>query len=278
MKHLFAKFLVTLTTILAATVSANSASTEWFETDGAKMRLISQTTPDTSGILKAVIEIDLEKGWKTYWREPGESGIPPQFNLTHGTNISHADVFFPAPVMFDDGYSKYAGYSDRVAFPIDVHVKDISAETHLKGEVFIGICSNICVPFLAEIDLDLANSAANETVLEAIETARIGLPSPQGNDFKVSDFAYDRTTHSAEFEITLPAFYPKGLEPELFVHAHSDWPMSQPEKIAISKGKVRFKSDVLKARETEEPLSNPVYVLLKLGQRAVETNVILDMK
>ena len=66
-------------------------------------RLIAASSPAKDGTLHAGIEIRLDQGWKTYWRYPGDSGIPPQFDFSASENVKAVTVLWPAPQRFDDG-------------------------------------------------------------------------------------------------------------------------------------------------------------------------------
>src|SRR6476661_4306539 len=68
-------------------------------------RLIAGNARDELGarVFRAGVEIKLEPGWKTYWRYPGDSGVPPTFDFSASDNVKEATVLFPAPVRFPDG-------------------------------------------------------------------------------------------------------------------------------------------------------------------------------
>ena len=98
--HTMIKALTSLP-LLSATVMATStflildsfaASSDWQEAEGARVRVVTQSVPDENGVLKAIVEVDLEPGWKTYWREPGSSGIPPLFNFSESENVQDVKV------------------------------------------------------------------------------------------------------------------------------------------------------------------------------------------
>ncbi|HUR43277.1 MAG TPA: protein-disulfide reductase DsbD domain-containing protein, partial [Aestuariivirga sp.] len=69
---------------------------------------------------RAGVAIDLEEGWKTYWRMPGEAGIPPQFDWTKSAGISGVEIFYPLPQRLYDLSGETVGYERRVIFPLVV--------------------------------------------------------------------------------------------------------------------------------------------------------------
>ncbi len=54
-----------------------ASSSDWFETEGARIRLVTTGKPAADGKLKGMLDIELKPGWKTYWRDPGDAGVPP---------------------------------------------------------------------------------------------------------------------------------------------------------------------------------------------------------
>lgn len=274
MKRIKSYFSGILITLLLPTLPSLAASSDWFETDGAKMRFISQTTPNDEGIINAALEIVLESGWKTYWREPGSTGIPPYIDFSQSKNLKEARVLFPAPVLIDDGYARYAGYKKSVTLPIELESN--GEKLHLITDIFIGVCSDICVPFSAKIDLDLTELQTSAAENDIIETARIALPLKQGDDFKLTNARYNRTTNSIDLGINLPSFYPKSFKPEVFLHGPSNLSLSQPILAEINGNQAVFETKFFHKLKSDEKLSGEMYVLLKLGQRSVETSIKLD--
>tara|TARA_R110002126_G_scaffold23469_6_gene82221 strand:- start:924 stop:1778 length:855 start_codon:yes stop_codon:yes gene_type:complete len=264
-----------LTSHFALTSHTYAATTDWQETDGARLRMVSHSMPDDQGVIKGVIEVDLEPGWKTYWREPGSSGIPPFFDFSKSKNFSDIKIHYPTPVMLKDPAGSYAGYKADVSFPVDIYTKDNTQSAHILADIFIGVCSDICVPFSAKIDLDLSQSQTTPDEMSLIENAQFALPMEPSEDLKLNTAQYNQDRNVIEFDVTLPSFFPKSLEPELFVHGPLDIPMSQPKLVDSADGKIRFTSRVFKDLKDGEKLTGPLYVLLKLGPRSVQTTIEL---
>lgn len=274
MKRIKSYFSSILLSLLLPTLPSVAASTDWFETDGAKLRFVSQTNSNSDGIINAALQIELEPGWKTYWREPGSAGIPPYLDFSQSKNLKEARVLFPTPVMIDDGYGRYAGYKKSVTLPIEFESN--GGEIHLISDIFIGVCSDICVPFSAKVDLDLSQLQTSVAEKALIETARYELPLEQGKDFKLSNASYNKISNSIDLNITLPSFYPKAFKPEVFLHGPSELPLSQPMLTQIDGTQATFKTSFFNEFKEDEELSGEVYVLLKLGRRSVETTIDLD--
>jgi DsbC/DsbD-like thiol-disulfide interchange protein len=121
--------------------------------------------------LRAGIEIRLDPGWHTYWRYPGDSGVPPTFDFSASENVNSVAVLWPAPQRFPDGAGGGSiGYIGHVTFPLHVTAADPAKISLLHLKLGYAICSNLCVP--AEADLKLArsgNAGAEEPTLVAAE-------------------------------------------------------------------------------------------------------------
>jgi len=99
-----------------------------------------------SGSEMVAMRLVLAPGWKTYWRAPGEAGIPPRFDWSGSTNLAAVTFHWPKPVMFDLSGMRTFGYQESLVLPIEITAQDPGAPIQLKAAVEIGVCDNICVP------------------------------------------------------------------------------------------------------------------------------------
>ena len=105
----------------------------------------------------AAIAFGLAPEWKTYWRSPGDAGIPPVFNWSGSQNVKSVRVLWPSPVVFHTNGMQTIGYHDAVVLPIEVVAVDASKPMRLQAEVDLGVCKDICMPAVVEISGDLTN-------------------------------------------------------------------------------------------------------------------------
>lgn len=101
------------------------------------------------------LSIRMAKGWHTYWRAPGDAGIPPSFNWSGSTNVKSVSVHFPVPEVYDTYGMRSIGYTDHVTFPLVIEAKDPSLPITLRGEIDIGVCDEICVPVTLQVGANL---------------------------------------------------------------------------------------------------------------------------
>ncbi|WP_204115674.1 protein-disulfide reductase DsbD domain-containing protein [Shimia biformata] len=93
----------------------------------------------------AGLEIQLNPGWKTYWRAPGDAGVPPLFEWS-GANIAGVEVIWPTPEVFSQNGMNSVGYKQTVVLPVRITPRDKSQAIRLDGDLNIGVCRDICVP------------------------------------------------------------------------------------------------------------------------------------
>jgi DsbC/DsbD-like thiol-disulfide interchange protein len=120
----------------------------------------------------AGLVVTLGEGWKTYWRVPGEAGIPPQIKVSGG-DVTGFEVLYPLPQRIVDDSGEAIGYHNRVMFPL--RISTAKSSTSIAGNVsaFFGVCQQICKPAKFEGDLSGAWTEA-----DFIRTWRALVPKP----------------------------------------------------------------------------------------------------
>lgn len=125
----------------------------------------------------AGLSLALAPGWKTYWRSPGEAGIPPVFNWSGSQNVKAVHVHWPSPIAFHTNGMLTVGYKGGVVLPLEVVPEDPTQPVHLQARVDMGICKEICMPALVSLEADLPASGAED---RAIQAALIDRPETAG--------------------------------------------------------------------------------------------------
>ncbi|MEM6727658.1 MAG: protein-disulfide reductase DsbD domain-containing protein [Pseudomonadota bacterium] len=117
----------------------------------------------------AAIKMVLAEGWKTYWRSPGDAGIPPQFDWSGSENVARVTPHFPVPKVFDQEGMRAIGYKDQVVIPLRIDRARQSAPIRLSAEVSLGICLDICIPAFVNFDAMLpAEGASHPDIVAAL--------------------------------------------------------------------------------------------------------------
>ncbi len=152
-----------LATALCVSLAAGSAAAEPGELSRARL-LSGWAEPD--GARMAALLVELAPGWKTYWRNPGEAGVPPEFDWSASTNLAAAEISWPAPKVFEAFGMTTIGYSDRMLLPIKVTPSDPTKPIGLRLTLFYGVCEEVCLPATAELSLAIAPGAPPEDAAE----------------------------------------------------------------------------------------------------------------
>lgn len=136
-------------------------ATPWAAATNSKVRLIAGAPDTATGpALLAGVELRMDPGWKTYWRNPGDSGVPPQFDWTGSKNLKSAEVLYPAPHRFDDAGGVAIGYGGDVLFPVKLNPEREGEPVELKLAFSYGLCKDLCIP--NEVNLSLALPAGGD--------------------------------------------------------------------------------------------------------------------
>ena len=151
----FAQMLILALPMIAPSgVASAQQASRWVEVLSSQVRLVrGAMQPD--GSIQAGVHIQRHKDWKTYWRVPGDAGVPPDFNWNGSVNVSDVSVFWPAPVWLRDQFGVSIGYKNEVVFPIVVRPGDWTKASTVKLKLHFAVCNEICAPVQADLKLDL---------------------------------------------------------------------------------------------------------------------------
>lgn len=138
--------------------SAHAGETAWQEVaPGVKLRLISTGQIKPDGTTLVGLELDMPASSKTYWRIPGETGLPTELDFAGSTGVRAHRIFWPYPTRHETGdYLDYVYFGPTV-LPVQLSVEPGSPRVEL--DAILGVCSDICVPAQAHFTLDLADAA-----------------------------------------------------------------------------------------------------------------------
>lgn len=115
------------------------------------------------GTRVAALHLHLEPGWKTYWRAPGDAGIPPTFDWSASQNMRTVAITWPTPEVHDQNGMRTFGYENDLIIPLTIAPTDGNGPVHLAVEMDLGVCSDICVPHRVRFDHLLDTTATKPT-------------------------------------------------------------------------------------------------------------------
>ena len=131
-----------------------SAQSDWVSADYMKARLIAADS-DVKGTVDLAVQLQMEEGWHTYWRSPGEAGLPLRFDWTGSQNMSDFSVSWPVPRRFDEFGMQTFGYKGNVVLPMSFARDDVNVGSQAVLKLDAMVCKDICIPqdFLLKLDI-----------------------------------------------------------------------------------------------------------------------------
>lgn len=175
-----------VTTLLAsslATAAPADDASPWQRDGHSAVRLLAGSR--SGAVLLGGIAFQLQQGWKTYWRTPGDSGVPPRFDFSKSDNVEAVTVMWPAPLKFDDGAGGHSiGYHNQIVLPLRIVAKAADKPVTLRAEINYAVCEKLCIPVEARAELGFNSVASTEdaNLRAALDTvpkpANIGDPNP----------------------------------------------------------------------------------------------------
>jgi DsbC/DsbD-like thiol-disulfide interchange protein len=133
-----------------------------------------------NGAHMAAVDLALAPGWKTYWRSPGDAGIPPSFDWSGSDNVKSVRIHWPAPQVFHTNGMQTIGYHDRLVLPVEITPADPSQPVRLRVRMDLGVCDEICLPASLDLTADLAAPGAPDASIKAALDSRAATAQEAG--------------------------------------------------------------------------------------------------
>ena len=269
--------------VLSAVAHAQEAATEaatspWSTSEHSKLRLIAGPTTPT-GKQRVGVEIVMSPGFKTYWRSPGEFGVPPSFDWSGSINIGGLDVRWPVPERFQDSAGYSVGYVGEVVIPISVQPVDPSRPVMVVLKLDYAVCEKICIPAKGEASLWIEPGVTTVTSprLESFE-ARVPVPVKPGTHKEktsIIEAKLDDTVVDPGLRLVLQP-PPDGKVQDIFAEGPGMWSFGKSRLAPQPDGTV-----VAQIRINERPKSAagpvPLIFTIRGMPKPVETRLELDI-
>ena len=229
---------------VAAPVPALAARSDWSPAGQSQLRLL--LSPPVNGLVEGGIEIALQPGWHTYWRHPGEAGVPPVFDFAGSRNVADVQVLYPAPERYDDGASVSLIYRDGIVFPLNVTPQNPGEPVTLQVKASFGVCREICIPTETGSEVTLQPSAEPDPLARALLSQfkpRVPKP-PEPGRFDVQNVTVESGS------LIVEVLTPDSSYVDLFAEGPQGWSIGQPTLLSRADGVARFRLD-LPARSLE---------------------------
>jgi DsbC/DsbD-like thiol-disulfide interchange protein len=222
-------------------LAASKGQSPWAHLVNSKVRIVSGTLDGDGGPqLYAGVQLRMDPGWKTYWRNPGDSGVPPTFDWSGSKNIRSAEVLYPMPHRFADANGTAIGYDDEVVFPVKITPDRAGEPVTLALTFEYGLCKDLCIPNTVELRATIpADLGKGDAWL--IDQAYVRVPKPAGPDTLPRLETVTATLDGPAPALEVEAMFPDGATgTDLFV-ASPDVLVPVPKALGpLQDGKQRF--------------------------------------
>jgi DsbC/DsbD-like thiol-disulfide interchange protein len=191
--------------------AGDSFSTDWALGAKSKARLIAGDG-DLAGF-----EVALAPGAITYWRDPGDAGVPPTLDFSTSDNVASVEPLFPAPKRIKEADGSEAfGYESGVVFPLRVKPRDAAKPVTIRLNADFAVCEKVCLPAKAHLELELSSANASPYA-GAINAALSAVPRA----VQPKDFGALEALGATSWRLCAP--HENGPPRDLFVEAPEGW-------------------------------------------------------
>ncbi|MGB3409346.1 MAG: protein-disulfide reductase DsbD domain-containing protein, partial [Jannaschia sp.] len=161
-----------------------AATSDPVETRTVVARLVSAADGVGQGTtrLQAGLQLTMTEGWKTYWRSPGEVGLPPELSWEGSENIADVTLAYPAPTRFTAFDIENFGYGGEVVFPLVLALTEAGKPARLDLTANLLVCAEVCVPETVSLTLDLPAGGAVDAAGAALLTDWVGRVPLSGDE------------------------------------------------------------------------------------------------
>jgi DsbC/DsbD-like thiol-disulfide interchange protein len=218
-------------------VAANDATADdasrWDGDAPSAVRLIAGSSPaDGKGALRAGLEIRLKSGWHTYWRYPGDAGVPPRFDFAGSQNVKAVDVLWPAPQRIPEQGLVAIGYTGDVILPLAIVPQNQGQPVRLRLKLAYAVCERLCVPAEGEVELVLTGAPSSQDAALAAAEARVPKKVVLGEGSALAIKSLRRDDAGGRPRVIVDVAAPPGAHVALFAEGpSSDWALPVPKAI-----------------------------------------------
>jgi DsbC/DsbD-like thiol-disulfide interchange protein len=261
----------------ARALAGGQDASAWSQSAHSALRLISGG--GQNGRYMAAIALRLKPGFKTYWRHPGDSGVPPVFRFEGSGNLASAQVHFPPPQRFDDGAGGVSfGYLEQdLILPVSLAAKDPAKPVRLKLQADYAVCEKLCFPASGAAELDFTTAGARGFA-DVIDKVMALVPRKTGlGEGGLLQVAGLRRGEGAE-HFFIDVRSPGPEKPALFIEGDPPWLLDAKAYTPATDGKpARFAVQVIERDKTPDCTGADLTLTLVSGRQAIEVQARLDI-
>ncbi|MCD0417122.1 MAG: protein-disulfide reductase DsbD family protein [Rhodopseudomonas sp.] len=246
----------------------------WVSEQYSAVRLLAGSR--SGAVLLGGIAFQLQPGWKTYWRTPGDSGVPPRFDFSKSENVESVTILWPAPQAFPDGAGGTSlGYKGQVVLPLRIVTKHADKPVTLRATVDYAVCDKLCIPVQATPELSFASVASTQD--GALASALDSVPVP-ANVGDANPVAIRDVARKGDKDVEVDVVAPPKAKISLFVEGPTpEWALPVPKEIKGAPPGMRRFSFALDGLPPGAQASGAALKFTLVGpERAYEINTTLE--
>lgn len=227
------------------------------------------------GTLLAGVQIRLDAGWKTYWRVPGDSGVPPVFDWSGSANLASARVLWPVPERYTDKYGTTIGYLGEVVFPVLLTPREPGLPVTATLTLSYATCKEICLPNEARLSLPVTAEAG--TVHHEL-IAAYAAAAPVAGDAAASGITSVTVEGDGAETMLIVEIEPSapGVVPELFVEGPGAFWFDDPEIVPAGETDAIRLAVPVSGVTDERPLAGTLRLTVVNGDRRIEQEISIN--
>lgn len=269
--------------MMSLSVHASTLTTGWVHNPQhppvAVRLMLTGEKNEANKTVEGLLEVKLDKDWKTYWRSPGEGGTAPSINWELSSNLNSVDWHWPLPKRYEFLGVETLGYKHDVIFPMTFHLDDMNKPVFLSGKLTMSSCTSICVLTDYELSLDF-NPEKLVPSIDAMVLYNKGnslVPKPS-TAVELTQVSYDEAKKIVSIVATNKAGW---TNPDVFVDGQSK-PVKQTSfltpKIDVSGEQLIAQVPVSSWFGTPKLVGEPLSVTITDKDIAVELSKTADNK
>jgi len=216
--------LIAALLLYSAQSLAETPSTGWLSHEdhppvSVKLELTGHYEAERN-LLPALLHVELDEGWKTYWRSPGEGGIPPTFDWSESSNINDIEWRWPVPSRYSIQGIDTVGYQGSLTFPLMIQLSPDARQAHISGTLTMSSCTTVCVltdyPIDLHVDLDTLTVDSDRAF--AFNPAMGKVPREYDSN-NVKQAIWSDANQRVQLTIERDSGW---QEPQLFIHSNNE--------------------------------------------------------
>ncbi|GLQ05678.1 hypothetical protein GCM10007924_08990 [Sneathiella chinensis] len=222
------------------------------------------------------VQFVLDPGWKTYWRSPGDAGIPPQFDWDGSSNIEKVEILWPRPTRIESFGLTTWGYENEVVLPVKLTLADPEKPLQVRMSAYFGVCKDVCIPVNRDLQADLPAGEGDATYHARVISDYRALVPPKATEGTAIHQVTAQIRTKDQISVTVagssgfknPSLILEGEEGDLFTVR--DVTYSDNGKKAV------FQIEADLARKERSLSGYPLVATIVDGEQAAEADILLE--